>query len=188
MAALGACLALAVAGCGSGQEQQQLTAEQVTPDLTGADERLVKLVDQGDQLQDGGKAAYRARLRSLRGLPIVVNKWASWCVPCRAEAPILQRTARDLGNRVAFLGVNVNDSEDASYKFRAKYPMPYPSYADPNLKISSLLPPSDKQPVTAIYDPSGRLVHLEIGAYETEAALRADIERYAGPIVPIKQR
>jgi cytochrome c biogenesis protein CcmG/thiol:disulfide interchange protein DsbE len=183
-----ACMALllsgTLAGCADNTRSTALDAVEVTPDLTGADPRLVKLVGQSDEILDGGKPAYQARLRSLKGLPVVVNKWASWCVPCRGEAPILQRTARDLGNRVAFLGVNVNDSADASYRFRSEFPMPFPSYDDPDAKIAALLPPGGKQPVTGIFDAEGRLAHLEIGAYETAKELRGDIERYAGPIGP----
>lgn len=180
---LAACaLATGLAGCGQDQPEPQLTATEVMPDMTGADPRLVKLVGQADELLPGGKPAFQSRIRSLKGLPVVANKWASWCAPCRAEATVFQNTAKELGNRVAFLGVNVNDPVDESEAFRAAFPMPYPSYDDPSWKIAALLPPSDKQPVTGIYDRQGRLAHLEIGAYKTPQELKADIERYAGPI------
>jgi cytochrome c biogenesis protein CcmG/thiol:disulfide interchange protein DsbE len=149
------------------------------PDLTGADPRLARLADEADDLLPGGRAAYLARIRSLRGLPVVANKWASWCDPCRDEAPLLQRAARELGARVAFLGVNVYDAQGASERFRKKFPMSFPSYADPKWKIAALLPPPDSQPVTGIYDARGKLVHLQIGAYTSVAALRADLVRYA---------
>ncbi len=175
-------LIAALAGCGTSEPEPQLTASEVMPDMQGADPRLVKLVGQADELLAGGKPAFESRIKSLDGIPVVANKWASWCVPCRAEATVFQNTAKDLGNRVAFLGVNVNDAVDESEAFRARYPMPYPSYDDPNWKIAALLPPGDKQPVTGIYDRQGRLAHLEIGAYKTPQELKADIERYAGPI------
>lgn len=171
-----------LAGCGSDTDSQALSASEVVPDLTGADPRLVELNEQADDVLPGGKPAFEARLKSLRGLPVVANKWASWCAPCRDEAPVLQRVSTDLANRVAFLGVNINDSQNESDAFRKKYPMPYPSYDDPNWKIAALIPPADRQPVTAIYDRAGRQVHLTYGAYETPTQLEADIRRYAGPI------
>lgn len=174
--------AAGIAGCGSSSDSPVLSANEVTPDLTGADPRLVKIGEQSDEILPGGKPAFEARLKSLHGLPVVANKWASWCAPCKDEAPALQRASKKLANRVAFLGVNVNDSQNASDGFRKKYPMPYPSYDDPDWKIATLLPPSDKQPVTGIFDRRGKLVHLEIGAYETAAQLEADIRRFAGPI------
>lgn len=174
-----ALLALALSGCSAPSAEKPLTADQVMPDLTGADPRLMRLSDEADDLLPGGKSAYQARIRSLRGLPVVVNKWASWCDPCRDEAPLLQRAAKQFGARVAFLGVNVYDAPEASERFRKKFPMPFPSYADPKWKIAALLPPPDNQPVTGIYDINGKLVHLQIGAYESLAALRTDLARYA---------
>lgn len=173
---------IALAGCGDKAESPALSSAEVTPDLTGADPRLVKLNEEADELLPGGKPAFQRRLRDLRGLPVVANKWASWCDPCRDEAPIFQRVATDYANRVAFLGVNVADPVDDSEKFRSKYPMPFPSYADPNLKIAALIPPSDRQPITAFYDAAGRQTHMSYGAYEDAASLIRDIKRYAGPI------
>src|ERR671936_853689 len=68
-------------------------------------------------LLGGGAAAFRARLRGLRGHPVVVNKWASWCGPCRSEFPYFQRLGVELGRRVAFLGVDGNDNDSDSRRF-----------------------------------------------------------------------
>lgn len=171
-----------LAGCGSDAPEQQKTLAQVTPDLTGADPRLVKIAGQGNELLGGGEAAYEARLKSLRGLPVVVNKWASWCGPCRAEFPEFQAVAKQLGDRVAFLGVNVYDVDADAEKFLAKFPVPYPSYSDPDVQIAKQFPPPKSAPVTNIYDADGKLVHSEAGPYDSAAALEADIERYAGPL------
>ena len=61
-------------------------------------------------------------MKSLKGLPVVVNKWASWCAPCIAEFPDLQKTAKKYGSRVAFLGVNVSDSDAKAKQFLRKFP------------------------------------------------------------------
>jgi cytochrome c biogenesis protein CcmG/thiol:disulfide interchange protein DsbE len=172
---------LLLAGCGDSGSGLNSVAE-VKPDLAGADPRLVKIADQSNELLGGGEVAFNARLKSLHGLPVVVNKWASWCGPCRAEFPDFQAASKKLGNRVAFLGVNVYDSEKNATEFLGNFPVAYPSYEDPDVKIAKQFPPPKSAPVTNIYDAEGRLVHSEAGPYDTAAALEADIERYAGPI------
>lgn len=175
-------LILTATGCGEKNAADRPTLAQVKPDVTGADPRLVKITEQASQILQGGNPAFQARIDSLKGLPIVVNKWASWCAPCIAEAPDLQKTAKKYGNRVAFLGVNVLDSDAKAKEFLRKYPQPYPSYSDPDVKISKEFPPPGRPPVTNIYDAEGRLVHSEIGQISSAAELDEMIERYAGPI------
>jgi cytochrome c biogenesis protein CcmG/thiol:disulfide interchange protein DsbE len=155
---------------------------QVTPDLTGADPRLKELVEQANQLLPGGAPAFDARMEGLKGLPVVVNKWASWCGPCRAEFPEFQQAAKKLGGKVAFLGVDVYDSKTKAAEFLGEFPVPYPSYSDPDIKIAKRLPPPKYAPVTNIYDAEGKLVHAEAGPYQSATELEADIERYAGPL------
>ncbi|MFT4048587.1 MAG: TlpA disulfide reductase family protein [Solirubrobacterales bacterium] len=181
LAAAFAAVCLSIAGCGSGNAPHRTLAE-VTPDLTGADPRLVALYSQSNEILGGGKPAFQARMKELRGLPIVVNIWGSWCAPCVAEAPALEQSAKQLGNRVAFIGVNIEDRAEDVKKFQARYPQAYPSYDDPDREIASSLIAVKAQPFTNIYDASGRLVHTEGGPYKSAAALDADIERYAGPL------
>ena len=175
-------LIVTATGCGEKDAAERPTLAQVTPDLKGADPRLVEIVEQANQLLPGGAPAFDARMRELKGLPVVVNKWASWCGPCRAEFPEFQQTAKKLGGQVAFLGINVYDSKAKATEFLSEYPVPYPSYSDPDMKISKQLPPPKYAPVTNIYDAQGKLVHAESGPYRTAADLQADIERYAGPL------
>lgn len=181
VAALVLC-AIALTGCGTEPAAQQKTLAEVTPDLTGADPRLVKIADQGSELLPGERAAFDARMKSLRGLPVVVNKWASWCAPCRAEAPELQKVAKKLGNRVAFLGVNFNDSTSGSKEFLRAFPLPYPSYTDPDMQISKDFPPVKSAPVTNFYDAQGRLVRTQAAQLGTAAEIEETIRRFAGPI------
>src|SRR4029077_20303305 len=67
---------------------------------------LAALHAQASEVLPGGLPALRARLATLRGHPIVINKWASWCQPCRAEFGAFQRASVAQGRRVAFLGID----------------------------------------------------------------------------------
>ena len=180
VASVVALLALALAACGSSPEGDYGgKAPDYRKALAGAPAPLAKLYSQGDRLLDGGADAFEAQLARLRGYPVVVNKWASWCGPCRAEFPFLQNLSAKYGKRVAFLGVDSNDSEDAARTFLGEYPQPYPSYNDPDQDIAQVLNATLGFPSTAFYDRKGEVVYLKQGGYASEADMRADIERYA---------
>ena len=131
------------------------------------------------KILDGGTAAFKARLASLRGHPLVVNQWASWCPPCRREFPYFQRVAARLGNRVAFLGVDSNDSRSDARTFLAKFPTPYPHYYDPDTKIARVFHGGAAWPTTAFYNARGQLIYSHPGAFPDERSLVQDIKRYS---------
>lgn len=172
--------ALAVAGCGASQGGDYGGRH---PDyakaLAGSPAPLAALHRQANRLLSGGAGAYEKRLATLRGFPVVVNVWASWCGPCRFEFPVFQRVAARYGRRVAFLGIDSQDANDAARTFLREDPVPYPSYGDPKRAIAESVGAKLGLPDTAFYDRSGRLVYLKQGPYSEAAALRADIERYA---------
>ncbi len=124
----------------------------------------------------GGNDALEKRLKRLRGYPVVVNLWASWCGNCRFEFPLLQKLSARFGTRVAFVGVDSGDSDAAAATWLREAPVPYPSYADPHhetadsLKVIGL-------PDTAFYDRRGKLVFLKQGAYRDENELEGQIEK-----------
>jgi cytochrome c biogenesis protein CcmG/thiol:disulfide interchange protein DsbE len=72
----------------------------------------------------------------LRGSPVVVNFWASWCIPCREEAPLLQRAWRQYRDEgVVFLGVNINDAKSDARRFVEKFGITYPTVRDVDLVL-----------------------------------------------------
>lgn len=147
--------------------------------LAGSPPPLAALHRQSNQLLGGGADAYEERIASLRGYPIVVNVWASWCGPCRFEFPTLQQLSAAYGKRVAFLGVDSQDSEDAAKTFLGEEPVPYPSYSDPDQDIKRAIGATLGLPDTAFYDRRGELLYLKQGPYTDHAELRADVRRYA---------
>lgn len=164
---------------GAGRPQAPLTLAQVSAPLAGAPPKLAALRRQVNVLHRGGVRAFKAQLRALRGYPVVVNMWGSWCPPCRAELPTFQREAVARGAHVAFLGVNVTDQRGSALKFAARDPMPYPSFEDPRGNIAAGIYHSLALPVTAFYDAAGQLAIVLQRPFTTQAALSDAIERYA---------
>jgi cytochrome c biogenesis protein CcmG/thiol:disulfide interchange protein DsbE len=172
------CAAL-LGGCGDDPESAAPPAEEARGKLAGAPAPLAGLHRQANQLLGGGAQAFEDRLRALRGHPVVVNKWASWCPPCRDEFPYFQRLSVELGRKVAFIGVDSRDDTGPARAFLEDYPLSYPSYEDPDEAVAKVFGGHLAFPATAFYDRSGRRVFVKQGGYESEARLREDIERYA---------
>ncbi|GAB2675847.1 TlpA disulfide reductase family protein [Thalassiella azotivora] len=115
-------------------------------------------------------------LTSLRGGPVVLNVWGSWCAPCREEAPVLVRLSSDYATRrVSFVGLNVKDNPAAARAFEDRFGVSYPSIDDGDgrgiLALSQYVPAS-AVPVTLVLDAAGRVAARVLGAVR-EATLRA---------------
>ena len=125
----------------------------------------------------GGRDAFERRIASLRGYPVVVNVWASWCGPCRFEFPTLQKLSAKYGKRVAFLGVDSQDSDDAARTFSPRAgPLPQlqrprrGNRRKPRRQLGFPTRPSTIATASCVY--------LKQGPYN-EAELRDDIRRCA---------
>lgn len=122
------------------------------PDLSGA-------------LVGGGTAS----LASDKGKVIVLNVWAQWCAPCRAEAPSLAAAARALP-QATFMGINTKDNDDTALAFEKAQRIPYPSFSDQDgalvLELASVVPMS-ALPMTVVLDKQGKVAAAVYGATTT---------------------
>jgi cytochrome c biogenesis protein CcmG, thiol:disulfide interchange protein DsbE len=147
--------------------------------LKGAPAPLAALYKKGGRLLPGGTEAFEDQLAELRGYPVVANVWASWCGPCRFEFPVLQELSARYGKRVAFLGINSEDSEDAAATFLREEPVPYPSYSDPHREIARSLDSKVGYPNTIFLDANGNVLYVKVGPYSHHSELHEDVRTYA---------
>ena len=157
----------------------KLTLAQMRARLIGSPAALAALHTQASQVLPGGLGALRARLASLRGTPTVINKWASWCQPCREEFGVFQHVSVSLGHTVAFVGIDSGDTSPAhASAFLRSFPVSYPSYYDPGDRAGEAITDSTFTPVTVFYNRHGGL-YIHQGPYPSVAKLEQDVRRYA---------
>ena len=159
-------------------KQTTLSPDQIRRRLSGAPAALAAIHRQANQILPGARSGLNKRLATLKGHPAVVNIWAAWCGPCRAEMPVMQRVSVDLGKQVAFLGVDLKDNREAATTFLKKIPVSYPSYDDPSGQVYN----AEKLvgvPSTLFFDRSGKQTFVHQGPYFAPADLVKDIRRYA---------
>ena len=117
----------------------------------------------------------RVELKSYRGTPVVLNFFAAWCVPCRTEMPGFEAVHQQLGDRVAFLGVDHNDSRPDAVDLLTKTGVTYPTGFNPqgNLALDYGL---IGMPTTVFISTDGRILEEHTGAL-SQQELKADIAR-----------
>jgi len=120
-------------------------------------------------------AEFKAAAAKLRGKPLVVNFWAAWCDPCKAELPRLAAAAKRYKGRINFLGVDVQDSSRIATRFAKRKGVTYESVADPDRSIArsqGLL----GLPVTQFYDAKGLQIDVHRGELK-EDVLRSELAK-----------
>jgi len=158
----------------------RLTLAQMRARLAGSPAPLEALHAQSSEVLSGGLPALRARLAALHGRPVVVNKWASWCEPCRAEFGVFQRVSVAEGRAVAFIGIDSGDHSRAdAVSFLHSFPVSYPSYYDASGQAGLAITESTFTPVTAFFNARGGLNFIHQGPYLNTAELEDDVRRYA---------
>jgi thiol-disulfide isomerase/thioredoxin len=120
------------------------------------------------ELPEYDVAQFRALIEELRGTPVVVNFWGSWCPPCRVEAPELAEASKEYEDRVQFLGVDILDNRQTARDFILAADWQYPSVFDPEGEIRDGLGYVG-QPITLIYDRDGTL------AFEWNGVITLDL-------------
>lgn len=101
-------------------------------------------------------------LSDLRGTPVVINFWASWCGPCEDEAPLFKRAHETYGDRIAFLGVDIKDARTDALEFVSRHGLEYPSVRDETREIYAAYGLTG-QPETFFVDAEGILVEHVAG-------------------------
>jgi cytochrome c biogenesis protein CcmG/thiol:disulfide interchange protein DsbE len=145
--------------------------------LAGSPAPLALLHAESSQLIAGGQAALDARIGKLRGYPIVVNIWGSWCAPCQKEFPLFSQASAQYGKRVAFLGADTDDQAANARSFLRTHPVSYPSYATTDTSVDQLLSGGlEATPTTVFYAASGKIVSVHIGEYASLGTLEQDIQ------------
>jgi thiol-disulfide isomerase/thioredoxin len=175
---LGVTAVAVIAGCGSAARNAAPAARAVTAAFKGSPPPLAALHAEADQLLSGGPQAFEARLAGLRGHPVVVNMWASWCGPCQSEFPTYQRVAVTFGKQVAFMGIDAKDQNGSAQAFLRRFPVTYPSYTDPAGRIASAIHAFEAYPQTFYFNARGAMVYDKAGPYLSVSELAHDIRFY----------
>jgi len=157
--------------------QGPASAAAAEQELAGSSPPLAALHRQAGQVL-GSESALAARIRSLRGFPIVINAWASWCTPCRSEFGLFASASAHYGRQVAFIGADTDDSAADAQSFLAQHPVSYPSYQTTTSDLGSLAV-IEGLPTTIFVNRAGKVKYVHDGQYDSLGTLDEDVGSYA---------
>ena len=121
-------------------------------------------------------------LSNLRGKPVLINFWASWCPPCRAEMPFIQQIFEDeewSDKGLVILAINIGESPDTVKRFMASYGLSFPALLDTSQDVALKYSVS-AIPTTLLIDKDGIIKTIKVGAFSS----KADIEKSLSKIIP----
>jgi cytochrome c biogenesis protein CcmG, thiol:disulfide interchange protein DsbE len=125
----------------------------------------------------GGRSV---NLSKLTGTPLVVNIWAQWCGPCRAEAPAFAALHDDADRRVRIIGIDLQDTQpDLAIAFADELGLTYPQLADPDGSIRAPLR-FQGPPRTYFVDAGGEITYVESGPVTSEDELKSLVSQHLG--------
>lgn len=137
----------------------------VLPRLTPSTSSLVKQIapEATFPVVANGDPGARMSLADLKGHPVILDFWATWCGPCNLQAPILDRIAKRYESRgLVVLGVNVEDDPELASSFAKKKGLSYPIVTDPGHAAQQLFG-VDKLPSLVVIDREGRVASFSAG-------------------------
>lgn len=168
-------LAITLGGCSTGSmldssRDDLIPVQAGTLPVQDVETRIIAAEDRGDPVRLVGVDADGVAIDSgeLRGRPLVINAWASWCAPCMEEAPLLSEAAQDPRTAANFLGLRVMD--DAAEPPPVLAAMPFASLVDTEGALLASIPgvPPRAIPSTTVLDSQGRIAAQRIGPLTPE--------------------
>lgn len=131
------------------------------------------VVDSRDDLPATTSEEFEAHLADI-DRPVVVNVWASWCLPCRAEAPLLNAAFAQYGDEVEFIGVDVQDNQKDAKAFLAEFGLDFDHFFDRSRDVPNFYG-GIGTPITFFFGPNGELVKTHNGILD-ERTLALNID------------
>jgi cytochrome c biogenesis protein CcmG/thiol:disulfide interchange protein DsbE len=122
----------------------------------------------------------QVRLAGLRGKPMMINVWAQWCEPCRAEAPYLAEFAKENNSDLMIMGIDHDDPRpELAIEFAQLSTWKYPQLADPDVVLRSVLQISGP-PQTFFVRPDGTIAYRHAGPFNSAEEIRDLVHEHLG--------